>query len=39
VIIRMPTISPAPTTTGSPSVTSSGGFTLYIFNGSGTIVF
>jgi hypothetical protein len=39
VIIRMPTISPAPTTTGSPTVTPSGSFTLYIFNGSGSIIF
>jgi hypothetical protein len=37
VIIR--TNSPATSTTGSPTVTSSGGKTLYIFNGSGTITF
>jgi hypothetical protein len=37
VIIR--TNSPAASTTGSPTITSNGGKTMYTFNGSGTITF
>jgi hypothetical protein len=38
VIIRHPSSSGTATTTGSPTVTTSGGNTIYIFNDSGTIV-
>jgi hypothetical protein len=37
VIIRLPQDAAIATTTGSPTVTTSGGFRIYQFNGSGTI--
>ena len=39
VIIRYLDTYPAATTTGSPTVTSSGGYRIYTFTGSGTITF
>jgi hypothetical protein len=39
VIIRVPTSSAAVSTTGSPTITTSGSDTIYVFNSSGTITF
>jgi hypothetical protein len=38
VIIRHSSFFDTATTTGSPTVTTSGGYTIYSFTGSGTIV-
>ncbi len=39
VILRHSTIYPQATTTGSPTITTSGGFRIYEFTGSGSILF
>jgi hypothetical protein len=39
VILRYPTIYPPAITTGSPTITTSGGFRIYTFTGSGSILF
>jgi hypothetical protein len=39
VIVRHPDTDAAATTTGSPTVTTSGGFRIYTFTGSGSITF
>jgi hypothetical protein len=39
VIIRCSDILPVATTTGSPTVTVSGGYRIYQFNSSGSITF
>ena len=39
VILRHSTIYPQATTTGSPTITTSGGFRIYQFTGSGSITF
>jgi hypothetical protein len=39
VIIRHPDTFPQLTTTGSPTITTSGGYRIYKFTGTGTIKF
>ena len=39
VILRHSTIYPQATTTGSPTITTSGGFRIYTFTGTGSILF
>jgi hypothetical protein len=39
VILRFPTRADTPTTTGSPTITTDGSFTVYRFTSSGSITF